>query len=559
MTGSTVVWQETITRGTAIALMHNFSSVADALKELVDNAVDYRWGQPLVIEITEDRRRDRVAVESDGGRGMDARDINVWLNWGEGEVYDSSHIGRWHQGGKAACGFLGRHVRLWAKRKGSDEVWFLEDEDWSTRSEAKNFGVAEPLSRDQYPQTMRDLPTEQGHVRIELTRLVKEKRWNLEVLKRDLSSTYRCLLQTGDVCISINGENVPPLDIPLWNPENQLPINARLPGGRSVSGWAGRMRRDQLTGSVKGGLRLVYNGRLVKPGEWFGYNYEGKGALNSLVGELHMRGFTPVPNKTDFVDRSDEVWEELASNVLGQLAPLIADLRRAGEEARVSKEEKERAREVAEELEKVFASLKEAADLGVSAGSNGSSADAEPAGRKKPEAKAPRPPVQDPRGPNQNAPKARTPPPEDPIGTLARLLEKVTGGSSRPPLRIRSWDSDERSAWTTEGAQVWLDINKSYHLYQHLRGAKAYLAETAILELCGPREGEAMGAAEYIDRVNLMLLKWSHVAGQPDVPDEGTTWDRPPAGPPVFLTRAEGQPPAPAAGGAGRRRVGRGR
>jgi hypothetical protein len=230
-----------------------------------------------------------------------------------------------------------------------------------------------------------------------------------------------------------------------------------------------------------------------------------------------MRGFTPVPNKTDFVDRSDEVWEELASNVLGQLAPLIADLRRAGEEARASKEEKERVREVADELEKVFASVEEVPQLGLVAGKNGNRSEAGPGGRKKPEPRRERPPVQNPRGPNQNPRQPRTPPPEDPVGSVARLLAKITGGKARPPLRIRGWDSAERSAWTTEGQQVWLDINKKYPLYGSLSGAKPYLAETAILQLCKPREGETMGAADYLDRVNLMVLKWAHVAGQGEV------------------------------------------
>ncbi|MEE9203180.1 MAG: ATP-binding protein, partial [Dehalococcoidia bacterium] len=133
MPAATVEWRETISRGTAIALMHNFTSVAEALKELVDNAIDYRWGQPLTIEILEDKRHHRVIIESDGGRGMGAEDIQVWLNWGEGEEHEASQIGRYYQGGKAACGFLGQYVKLWAKRTGSNDIWFLEDQDWGVR------------------------------------------------------------------------------------------------------------------------------------------------------------------------------------------------------------------------------------------------------------------------------------------------------------------------------------------------------------------------------------------------------------------------------------------
>ncbi len=348
------VWQEVVSRGTAIALMSNFTSVAEALKELVDNAIDYRRGQPLTIDITQalagvepkipqameafenacgdgvdtllrksdavqhqrklqekaQRRRDRLVVESDGGRGMGAEEVQVWLNWGEGEQHSASQIGRWHQGGKAACGFLGGHLKLWAKRAGSDDVWFLEDENWSDRRDPRDFGEPKPVSEDDYPPSMKNLPTDRGHVRIELTKLVKERRWNLEVLRRDLSSAYRCLLESGDVTMRINGDCVTALDIPLSTAVKKILIDVRLAGGKAVSGWAARMKRDQLAAPIKAGLRLVFNGRLIREGEWFGYNYEGKGALNSLVGEVQMKGFTPVPNKTDFVDRGDDVWDE---------------------------------------------------------------------------------------------------------------------------------------------------------------------------------------------------------------------------------------------------------
>lgn len=55
-------WKESISRGTAIALMHNFTSVAEALKELVDNPIDYMWGQKLTIDIFEDKPNDRLVV-----------------------------------------------------------------------------------------------------------------------------------------------------------------------------------------------------------------------------------------------------------------------------------------------------------------------------------------------------------------------------------------------------------------------------------------------------------------------------------------------------------------
>jgi hypothetical protein len=510
----TVLWEEKITRGAAIALMNNFTSVAEALKELVDNPIDYRQGQHLEIDILDKHNRGLVVVESDGGRGMDADGIGVWLSWGEGEHHGEGHIGRWHQGGKAACGFLGSHVRLWAKKASSDDIWYLEDKGWSSRTEARSFGVPKPISRSQYPETMQTLPRDRGHVRIEVRGLQKTRRWNMEALRRDVSSTYRDLILTGDVAVRINGETVSPLEIPLSTAVERVEIGPiRLTGGRSAKGWAARMMKDQLEFPIKSGLRLIHNGRLIAQGEWFGYNYEGKGALASLIGDIHLSGFRPNPNKTDFVDRGDQVWDGLSEAVLEQLKPLIATLRKSGDESRITKDEKKRVSEVADELEKVFQAIHEApVDLAGGAVGSAVVTEAKAAGRRPPSASSSAHRGATNGGNAAQSPRQpRTPPPDDAVGKLARLLSKISGGRARPPLRIRAWDETERSSWTNEEGGQFLDINKNYHMYRSLQGHKAYLAESAILQLNAPKEGESVTAAEYIERVSLMLIKWAHV------------------------------------------------
>jgi len=512
MSTTTVIWQEVISRGAAVALMHNFTSVSEALKELVDNAVDFMWNQPLKIEIMHDKRFNRVVIESDGGRGMGAEEIQDWLNWGEGEEHPTSHIGMYHQGGKAACGFLGQRLRLWAKRAGSDDVWLITDQDWSTRKTPKNFGQPKPVPRTQWPPTMQSLETDRRHVRIELSKLVKARRWNLETLKRVLSSTYRDLIETGKVQIEIGGEQVAPLHIPISTATEEIKIHVDLKG-KSVSGWAGRMKRDQIKATVKSGLRLLHNGRVIKDGEWFGYNHEGKGALNSLVGELKMSGFTPIPNKTDFVEVGDHIWEELGAKVRAQLTPLISELRRSGQDVRVTRKEKDNVREVADELKEVFESLVDKPELKTPLGAKSEPREVDAGGRKPPEPRQEaETDTRNPRGPNPNPSQPRTSPPDNPVGNLVRLLDSVLEGTSRLPLRVKGMDSSERSSWELEGGKTWLNINNLYHLYLSLEGAKPYLAETAILQVCKPQEGESLQAGEYIERVNLMLIKWAQVA-----------------------------------------------
>jgi hypothetical protein len=259
MNRSGVHWKEVISRGAAIALMQNFSSVAAALKELVDNAINYRWGQTLEIDIRFDRKSDILVVSSDGGRGMDDEGIQFWLNWGDGEQHKQEELSRWHQGGKAACGFLGSHVRIWAKAQNSSDVWFLEDEDWAGRREPRDFGQAVPLSIDTMPVEKVHPSFERGHVRIELRKLVRDRRWNLDDLRQQIANTYRKLLEEGMLTIRIDGEDVKPLEIPISSSISPIKISTKGARGYRVEGWAGRLQREKLTRSLKSGMRLLHS------------------------------------------------------------------------------------------------------------------------------------------------------------------------------------------------------------------------------------------------------------------------------------------------------------
>ena len=509
MSEQAIEWREEVSRGTALALMSNFTSVADALQELVDNAIDFRWGQDLSVVIEHSKTRDQAVVESSGGRGMGAADIQEWLNWGAGATHAETDIGRYHQGGKAACGFLASQIRLYAKRRDEEDVWLLSDRDWGTRSEPMTFGEPRPLPASDYPITMTQLPMGRGHVRIELSHLSKSRRWNLEDLRHSLGSTYKTLLEQGQLSITVNGDEVAPLELPLSTAVDVTHLDVKLRSGRGASGWAGRLMRPRMTRSVRSGLRLLFNGRLIKDGEWFGYNWEGKGALNSLIGELHMSGFEPVLNKTDFRDRGDNAWHVLSAEVVKQLGPLIAELRRAGEESRVTKRERESVREVAEELQRMLGSIREAPPP------EGGSSGAEEGKRPGPSGREGPHPADNGRHPNptghtRESGQARTQPPASPVGSLDRLLNQLVGGDRLLQLRVKSWDSSERASWQQEGKSWVLAINKNFPLYQLLSGSKPYLAETALMELCASA-GQGTDLRGYVDQVNFLLGRWARV------------------------------------------------
>ena len=237
-----MAWKEELSRDIARVLMEQYSSVADALFELVDNPIDFRRrGRVLEITVEIDRERDLVVVEDHGGAGMDDKNIARWLKWGDRSVRQirATDIGRWRVGGKAAAGYLADRIEMYTKAAGRTEVWFFRDEDWATRSAAADWGEPAPLPRDvPLPRSLSGRPREDGYVRIELSGL-RSRVYNIEDLRWHLSNTYRSFW-SGAISRSVS--TVMELNLCSSHARQRsmtsLSNCGRLRAGESVGGWA---------------------------------------------------------------------------------------------------------------------------------------------------------------------------------------------------------------------------------------------------------------------------------------------------------------------------------
>ena len=234
-----VIWTEEISRGLAHSAMDGFPTFADAAAELIDNPIDFRYGRRLAIRVTVDKPKEIMVFEDFGGEGMDAEGIADWLKWGTGRAHKKGDISLYRQGGKAACGYLADSLMLYAKRAGSEDIWKLEDSDWRARAEAMDWGKPNPVSDNRgLPASVANCPKEQGIVRIELRRL-RPNYMNIEQLKWRLSSTYRKLIESGDVTIRVNDDAVRPLELPLSPAFSKREINLKTVSGHRIRGWRG--------------------------------------------------------------------------------------------------------------------------------------------------------------------------------------------------------------------------------------------------------------------------------------------------------------------------------
>ncbi|HYW23357.1 MAG TPA: ATP-binding protein, partial [Terriglobales bacterium] len=109
------------------SLFANYRSAADAILELIDNAVDSRLpDRPLRVDVV--LRAAFVQITTVGGQGMGPREVEAsYLRWGASPKRGRGLLGQYGQGGKAAIGHLGQGFTIDASRPGDDSAWQFSD------------------------------------------------------------------------------------------------------------------------------------------------------------------------------------------------------------------------------------------------------------------------------------------------------------------------------------------------------------------------------------------------------------------------------------------------
>lgn len=289
------------------SMMRNFPNATVALLELVDNGVDNQMKdrngvgiRPVAIDIK--ISRDRIHITNEGGSGLDEKGLEDFLNWGHSEKTEKE-IGKYGVGGKAAMGFLGKSIKVICSPDGSNEAIHFEDKSWDQKEEV----AVRPHSA-----TVREAVKQEGYFHL-IIEGVEKKFKNIDELKKRLGSVYRLRLIAGDITINLNGHKVAPLDI-----ESQLRTDEALEPqvydvksrvGDVIKIWFGALV-DKHNPDIKPGLRLTYNRRLIKEGEFLGLpRPEQMPQARFLIGEVDIKVKESVTmNKSSFIEEGMN-WE----------------------------------------------------------------------------------------------------------------------------------------------------------------------------------------------------------------------------------------------------------
>jgi hypothetical protein len=289
------------------SLFANYRTAADAILELIDNAVDSRLqGRPLRVDVVV--RAAFVQITTVGGQGMGPREVEAnYLRWGASPKRGRRLLGQYGQGGKAAIGHLGQGFTIDASRPGDESAWQFSDTRYRDRSRLKVYEL--------HPIPKR-VDRELGYVRIRIEAV--DRKVDAKRVSGRLVETYRPLLERDTLALTVNGAQLRPAPIPTVE-RHEFLVEA---GGGRVTGWYGVLAEDAP--ATDPGVRCYRLGRLVGGGELFGHQGPG---LERLVGEVEIPGVPLTTNKSDF-DRDSEAWLDVEEHLRGVLEPIVRRLSR---------------------------------------------------------------------------------------------------------------------------------------------------------------------------------------------------------------------------------------
>lgn len=470
------------------ALFANYRHPADALLELIDNAVDSRIeGQPLEVDLHV--ATGNVVMTAVGGTGMGPPQLERdYLRWGASPKRAGERIGRFGQGGKAAVGHLGSRFSIVAGPAGDSRAYAFADDAYRDRSRLRTYELHERA---------KPVDAALGYVRIEIGGV--DKRIEVRKLPARLGEVYRPLIASGALVLRVNRA---PVAAAEWETVQRHEFAVRA-GGRIARGWYGLLP-DPPPLAAEPGIRVYHLGRLIGGPDWFGHPGPAlHPALNRLVGEVELPQVPVTMNKAD-VERGSAAWVAVEARLHRLLGPVVRRLTRE-EGARVSPQALRTAAQVRRIIARALRLLESSRLFESEIGGEGPRDQltlAEAARGREP---APAAAEAEPEPEGQPGQEGNLPRP--PRATGADGSGKAVG-----EVVIRYLDPRLRSAMEVKDGVRRVVINARYPLYEVRKGDLWYQLETALREVCVTIPEATV--PEFERKVNELMLVSLNLAGR---------------------------------------------
>ncbi len=293
-------------------------TVAEALAELIDNAIDARV-QGVDIEI--DLGKEKITVQ-DNGRGMDKKTAAESIVLGKSNK-KAGELGQFGLGLKTACMSLGKRFVIETTTKNSDELYILtfdEDEFLSQKtSDWSNFEI----------KVKKGVEKGKSGTKITIEKLkVKTYPNLLDVVRKHLGQRFAPFIKNKEVSIRVNTH---PLRAEMLKvvPNSKEDFVIELSNKGRVTGWLGILERGSLERS---GFNLYKFRRLIRAHEKLGYAYHPSKMW--LTGEIHLDPIPVTHNKREFVTEHP-LYIEFFEKFLEVLKPILAKAQKRHREDQV--------------------------------------------------------------------------------------------------------------------------------------------------------------------------------------------------------------------------------
>jgi hypothetical protein len=282
-------------------------SVAEAVSELVDNALDARRDDHVSVRVEYDARDGWLRV-TDNGRGMNRQELADALVLGLSAKggYD---IGRFGLGLKTAATALGSKFEVHTVREEATYEWVAEyDEAQFVMSGRWELPLRRQRKRRQ-TGTLVEIRSDRVYATLH------------QSLHRNLGWTFRHFLRDGVLDLAVNDVPVEPAGYAV-DPDSVMPIEGEV-SGKLVHGWVGLLHKSSQRGWY--GFSMVRHRRILRRHEKLGFQPHPSTAR--VVGELHLDDFDTNNLKTDFI-RETSHWRELETWLSREIEPVLTASRK---------------------------------------------------------------------------------------------------------------------------------------------------------------------------------------------------------------------------------------
>ena len=284
-------------------------SIAEAMAELVDNAIDARPVSGIVkISITIDPRKEFISVEDNGG-GMDKKTAARSIVLGLSEKKDK--LGQFGLGLKTASMSLGRKFTVETTQKGAKEEYRLvfDEDEFLKKGNWSEFDL----------HIKRGTEIDRSGTKILIEKLRVSFPANLTTyIRKQLRERFSPFLLNKEVQIKLNGQ--------LLDAERTKVVSGTkknfsidLTNGEKIKGWTGIL---EIGSQEKSGFNLYRRGRLIRAHEKLGYQYHPSKMW--VVGEVQLDCISVTHNKREFIT-TDPIYIEFLEKFQEKIKPVLQE------------------------------------------------------------------------------------------------------------------------------------------------------------------------------------------------------------------------------------------